>query len=181
MINRTMMYAIIGISLFAVSGIAYAAFTSSIYINGNASAGTMTLQWNGSGFTNGAGTYSTCDWSSNTGTSVTLTVSNLSPGDSCTAYAYVTDTGSLPATSASSSLSSPTNVCNYIGATNCFYVYDSMGLNSETGSSGSASGNPLIAPSGNYGYSITVALPSGSTIQSLSGSFTITITGSVGS
>jgi hypothetical protein len=180
MISKTVLYAVIGISLFAVSGIAYATFTSSITINGTATAGTLNLYVQGA--SGGTGTYSSCSWSNNEGSSITLTVSNLSPGDSCSATATIENSGSLPSTSETSSLTSSSGpICTSSGQTNCFEITDNMGLNSETGSGGTSS-SPIDANNANsFTYVVTVSMPAGSTQQGISASFTITFTGSVGS
>jgi len=185
MMTKTTVVSLFALSLLALTGIGYATFTSAVTINGTASAGNLNLQFYS--FTNGVSSsgYGSCDWSANTGTTVTLTVSNLAPGDSCTAYSNIYDTGSLPTTSMSATIGGPwSNICLSGSQLNCFAVYDTYGINTPAGTlTSSTSGSPLIQAGGasSVAYNVEVVYVSGSTTQSLSGSFTITITGSVGS
>jgi len=176
MMTKTTVVSLFAISLLALTGVGFAAFTYSINVVGSASAGTLVI-----GFANPAtpGTTSNggaCSFSG-TGDSTVLTVSNLAPGDVCTATITVANTGTLPTASETTSLSAPVNVCTSPG-TNCFYVYDNLGLQSWTGANGAGGAVPV---SGTFGYSVSVELAPGSTVQSEGGSFTITVTGSIGS
>ena len=173
MMTKTTVVSLFAISLLALTGVGFAAFTSSIYVYGTAGAGTLAVQFNnpatpGTSTPSGAGT---CGFSG-TGGSTSFTASNLAPGDICTATITVYNTGSLPTTSETTSLSAPVNVCN--GA-NCFYVSDSLGLQSWTATNGF--GGP-VGIGGSFVYSVSVQLDPGSTVQSESGSFTITLTAS---
>ena len=179
MMTKTTVVSLFALSLLALSGIGYAAFTSTIYVSGSASAGTLILNFAnpatpGTSTPTGVGT---CAFSG-TGGSTTFTVSNLAPGDSCEAYITITNSGTLPTSSESTSLSGLTNICWGSEPVNCFVVEDTLGLNSATTATGS--GGP-VGVGGSFSYGVLVALSPGSTTQSESGSFTISVTGSVGS
>ena len=97
------------ITLVAVGGMGFAAFTSTATINATATTGSINLAWTPVGTPNvGAGTliltntsYTTCT-SSVTSSLVTITAGNLAPGDSCTISTtyglLLSNTGSIPAT-----------------------------------------------------------------------------------
>ena len=183
------MVSLFAISLLALTGIGYATFTSAVTINGTASAGNINLYYysfSGAASSSPSG-YGTCSWSGNTGTSVSLSYSNMVPGDSCAQTVNVEDTGTLPILSLKSTISGSPPFCQPASTTNCITVTDTLGLNTytstpATASTGSTTGAPLIPASGagSYAYTVTIAYPSGSTSQSFSGTFTITLTGSIG-
>ena len=176
MMTKTTVVSLFAISLLALTGVGFATFTSSIYVNGSASAGTLVLGFTTPATPGATSNGGSCTFSG-TGGSTTLTVSNLAPGDICTATITVANSGSLPSASETTSLSGLTNVCTSPG-TNCFYVYDNLGLQSWTGANGAGGTVPV---SGSFVYSVSVQLAPGSTVQSESGSFTITLMGSIGS
>ena len=188
MMTKTTIVSLFALSLIALTGIGYATFTSTATINGNASAGTLTLAM--SNFNGGTSTPSgagSCGWSSYLAgppASVTLTVSNMAPGDSCSAWLTINNVGSLPMTSESSTFAATTGFfcVNGVLTTNCFYVTDSLStpLNSFYGQSGSQAST--VASGGTFSpYVVTVYYASGSTLQGQSATFTVTFTGSVGS
>jgi hypothetical protein len=89
------------VSVIAVAGIGYAAFTSSIALNASASAGTLSIQWVGPGSppTTTTNPNVTCSVVL-TPTLVTMTVGGLFPGQSCTmtlGSVIVENTGTLGA------------------------------------------------------------------------------------
>jgi hypothetical protein len=176
MMTKTTIASLFALSLLTLSGVGYATFTSSITVTGAASAGSLVL-----GFANPATSGTTANGGScsfsGTGASTSLTISNLAPGDICTATITVSNSGSLPSSSETTALSGLTNVCTSV-TYNCFYVYDNLGLQSWTNTNGA--GGPIGA-GGSFVYVVNVQLAPGSTQQSESGSFTITLTGSVGS
>lgn len=172
---------VLAISVLALAGgLGYATFTSTVTVAGSAQAGTLALGFAGSPYLS-SGTTSptgagTC-YFSGTGGSTTLTVTNMAPGDTCSATITLENSGSLPTASETTTISG-TQLCTGSFNYNCFVVTDSLGLNSYYATNGA--GGP-IASGGTYGYSVTVTLASGSTQQSESGTFTISVTGSVGS
>lgn len=191
MFTKTTLVSLLAISLIGLTGLGYATFTATVNTSANASAGTLYLGT--SGWTGGTTTpigAGTCSWSNSQNGSptspatVTLTVTNMAPGDSCTASLTIDNLGSLPMTSESSSFSAGGGYfCTNGGyQTNCFYAVDSLAnpLNSYWGTSGSQSST--VAAGGVFTpYSITVYYASGSTDQGESASFTLSFTGSVGS
>jgi len=182
MMTKTTVVSLFALSLLALTGIGYAAFTSNITITGTASAGTLQVQFaspvtsSGSPATSTPSGVGSC-YFTGLGSSTTLTVTNMDPGDSCTAYVTVANTGTLPTSSETTSLSGATNVCvpTSTAPYNCFTVTDSLGLNSYTAANGA--GGP-VASGSSFGYTVTVQLPSTATAQGLGGSFTITLTAS---
>ena len=181
MMTKTTVVSLFALSLLALTGVGYAAFTSSITVNGTASAGTLSIAFTTPANTAGYGTSTpsgvgSCSFSG-TGASTTLTVSNMDPGDTCTADITVANTGSLPTSSEATSLSGAPEACVPTSTSpyNCFTISDNLGLNSYTGASGSGG---AVASGGSFTYTVSVALPSTATTQGLSGSFTITLTAS---
>jgi hypothetical protein len=171
---------VLAITVLALAGgLGYAAFTSTITVNGSAQAGTLTLGFNvpvTTGTTNPTAA-GTC-YFSGTGGSTTLTVTNMAPGDTCTATITVQNSGTLP-TSSETTTASGSYLCAGAIVTDCYVITDNLGLNSYFGTPGS--GGALAANTGSFVYSATVTLPAGSTTQSSASSFTISITGTVGS
>jgi len=186
MITKTMMVSLFALSLLALSGVGFAVYSASVTINGTASGGTLVLgtsSWaSGTTTPTGAGSCAWSDYVAGSPATITLTVTNMAPGDSCTASLHIDNLGTLPMTSESTTFAGVTGYfCTSGGyTTNCFFVTDSLGLQSYVGSNGA---NGLtVSPGGSYpgGYWVTVTYASGSTVQSESASFTITFTGSVG-
>ena len=168
----------------AVGGIGFATFTSSVTINGQAAAGTVNLQFDHGYATSSTPSGATCTvvFPSITPPSPTVhaLASNLAPGQYCTFTLEVKNYGTLPATSEASSYTFVSgNICNSVGQTNCIWVQDQIGLDTEAGAAGSAS--TTISAGGTYDYTFYMTLPSGSTDQSTALSITIALTGSVGS
>ncbi len=169
------------IAVVAVGGVAFASFTSSVTVHANASAGTIVLKFDGtnSGSSTPSGATCTIAFPSSPPTQVaTVTASNLAPGQYCTFNLEIANYGTLPATTESTVLS-PTGgtICNSAAlTTNCIFVQDNLGLNSETPIGGS--GSTTIPAGGTFPYILYATLPSGSTDQTTHASFDITFTGS---
>lgn len=177
MMTKTTVVSLFAISLLALTGVGFAAFTSSIYVYGSASAGTLAIEFAnpatpGTSTPTGDGS---CSFSG-TGGSTTLTVSNMVPGDTCTATITIYNDGTVPTGSETTSITGGP-YCNTPGQLDCFYVIDSLGLNSEVGSGTGGA----IGVGGTYGYSVTVGFPGGSTNPATSASFTLAVTASAGS
>jgi hypothetical protein len=90
------------IAVVAVGGIGFAQFTTSAYLSGNASAGTLgPLTWSNVGETTLSSTYVTCTvtigTTTNTSDTLEVTVGNLAPGDYCMFSADLNNGGSIPA------------------------------------------------------------------------------------
>jgi hypothetical protein len=180
MMTKTTVVSLFALSLLVLTGVGYAAFTSTITVTGTASAGTLALSFTtpattGTSTPTGAGS---C-YFSGTGSTTTLTVTNLAPSDTCYATITVYIGGTLPATSLATTITGAVPpLCWGSTPANCFVVTDTLGLNSGTGTDGAWSGT--LASGTSFVYGVTVGLSAFSTTQSLSGSFTIYLTGSVG-
>ncbi|MGI0128730.1 MAG: hypothetical protein ACREEC_01010 [Thermoplasmata archaeon] len=181
--KRLLLGVVAMIAVVAVGGIGFAAYTSSATVYGSASSGNLALAFDYGNPT--GGTYANCAVFDLIGNTVHISATDLSPGDSCSVTLGVINNGSLPATSEATSFGFTSgSVCNSLGQMNCIQVTDNLGvqgLNTETGLGGID--NKGIAGGGGLypgNYKVTVTEPSGSTDQSLTLSYTITFTGSVG-
>jgi hypothetical protein len=162
-----------------VGGMAFATFSSSVTINGSATAGTLTLNFDGSYSSSSTPSGAVCTISE-TPTVATITATTLQPGQYCTFNLEVKDVGTLPATSEKSAITPLSgSECTSGGQIDCIWVQDGIGLNTETGAGGSDSTN--IAAGGTYAYTMYTTLPAGSTIQTTTFSFSVSLTGFVGS
>jgi hypothetical protein len=181
--SRLVLAMVAAVAIVAVGGIGFAAFTASVYVDGSGAAGSVALSFTSNPYGTAASSPAgaTCAIQSYGGSTGTITVaaSNLEPGQYCTFTLSVQNVGTLPITSETSTYAYVSgSVCNSGGQMNCIWVSDGIGLNTETGTSGSDS--TTIPVSGEYTYILYVELPGGSTIQSTALSFTITLTGSAG-
>lgn len=111
MFAKTTIVSLLTFSLLALGSVGYAAFTSTVTVTGNATAGTLTINFvNSDGTTATSGAYT----SSYTGTtddpevvctsvvtttSLTITVTKLDPGDTCTVTYYIKNFGTVKADS----------------------------------------------------------------------------------
>jgi len=170
------------LAVVIVAGTGFAAFTATATVNGRASAGTVDLAIVsavtgscGAFFgqqSPGAGNISFTNLNE-ARTSVTLTVSNLTPSAFCLASVQLENTGSVPV-NLSLALSTPgvSGVCAFL-AYNCFEVFTSSGITegiiwfaeSPTGSTPTSSLPNIVtlAPGGIYTDNIGVGIPSTST------------------
>jgi hypothetical protein len=104
MMTKTMVVSLFALSLLALTGIGYAAFTSSIIMNGSGNAGTLSIVWGNSVSTaaydesGNAISYATCTYSGAGTTTLTLSANNLGPGDYCIFRTTITNTGTIPGT-----------------------------------------------------------------------------------
>lgn len=183
--NRLLIAMVAAVAIVAVGGIGFAAFTSSVTVNGSATVGTITLEFASNPYGTGSSTPSgaTCTVGSYVGTVTTISIaaSNLEPGQYCTFSLTVTNAGSLPAISESSSFSATSGTyCSTSGQINCIWVQDNLAspINSETGTYTGSGTTTIPASGGTFTYTIYTTLPSGSTDQTTSLGFTISLTGS---
>lgn len=163
--NRTMLYSVIGIVLLATTGIAYAAFTSTATANYSGSAGTLNLSFTsvgtvttseGGSMTNPSngpttpvpgGPFGTCSVTINNAGQLVIQFTNAAPGDECTFSGTFTNTGTLPAATIginyTMTQSYPHNAqtCNAItGDGNCLWYPNDW----IQGSSGSPTGSGVL-------------------------------------
>ena len=182
MTSKLLLGVIAMVAVVAVGGIGFATYSSSITVTGSANSGSLDIAFYT--YSDSVGAYAQCTVTSLSGSVAEVSVSDLSPGDSCTITLGVANYGSLPATSESSQLSATGNLCASPSAYNCIGVEDNLNdgnLNSEYNTQGYG---VLGIPAGGgvlpgY-YILTIYEPSGTT-QAVSLSFTITFTGYVGS
>lgn len=177
----------VAVAVFAalvVAGVGFAAFTSSVYINGSATAGTEELEIISI-------SHPTCSVPANglsgtyVGNTAYFNASGLYPGGpSCTANIVVKNVGSLPAW-LNSSLSYVYGTCSGGSPSppNCYEYYDSTGISLTTTSdvtTGSAGVSNPIAPGSTYTDSVTFSIPAGATGVVPTATVDETITGSWG-
>jgi hypothetical protein len=183
--SRLVLVMVAAVAIVAVGGIGFAAFTSSVTVNGTASAGNIVLEFASNPYGTGASTPSgaTCTLQTYGGTTTTISISasNLAPNQYCSFVLTITNAGSLPANSESSLFTASSgSYCSSSGEINCIWVQDSLSpspLNSETGVY-TGSGTTVIPAGGTLTYTIYTTLPAGSTDQSTSLGFSISLTGS---
>lgn len=183
MAKRLILGLVAMIAVLVVGGVGFATYTSSVTVYGAGSSGNVHLAFDYSGVT--GGTYAVCAVTHLSGATVHVTATDLSPGDSCHATLGVINNGTLPATSEATVFNYVSGtVCTSLTQVDCINVQDNLGvhqLNTAAGTSGS--GVTTIAAGGGLfpgNYVLTISEPTGSTSQSLSLSFTVTFTGSVG-
>jgi len=160
------------VAVVAVGGVGFAAFTTSAYINGNASAGTFSLYWSPAGAPYGSAAYNTCSSSISTTTNSSDTLNvvagNLAPGDYCTFQASLVDGGSLPG-----------NVYDAVtalgGSCNWFYV-DNFGSHNAPPVPETPRGPLAIAPGSPIAYSAQFGLGSGQGNGCQDATLTVTLT-----
>ena len=103
MVRKWMVGLVAAIAVISVGGVGFAAFTSTVSIQLNATAGSLNIEWIGpsSPAMTGTNTWDKCI-ASLTAKALTITAGNLAPGDVCTLPAsdgvFVTNTGSIPGT-----------------------------------------------------------------------------------
>jgi len=90
------------VAVVAVGGIGFAAFSTTAYIHGSSSAGTLgPLTWSNLGTPSGTNSYDQCSVSTGTklpwSATLNLSAQNLAPGDQCTFSADLNNGGSIPA------------------------------------------------------------------------------------
>jgi predicted ribosomally synthesized peptide with SipW-like signal peptide len=164
LMTRTTVVSLLAISLLALTGISYAAFTSTATANVNATAGNINLVWNNVVVDGTTVPYANCGVGSLGYNSITLTVSAIEAGDGgCLYDMQLLNSGNVPANSITPSPASGT----YFGAYNCFTIsYSSVPA--------------ALGPGGNawlyLRVSIDASQPTG--CQSQTGSIAVTFTGS---
>jgi hypothetical protein len=177
--NRLVLAMVAVVAIVAIGGIGFAAFTSTVTVNGSAAAGNLVLEFASNPYGTGASTPSgaTCSVQAYGGTTTTISVSasNLAPNQYCTFTLTVTNAGSLPANSETSLFSATSGTyCSTSGQINCIWVQDNLAPSPlYTGS-----GTTAIPAGGTFTYVIYTTLPAGSTDQTTSLGFTISLTGS---
>jgi len=173
--KRWLMGLVAVVAFVAVGGLGFAAFTTSAYINGSASAGTFQLQWQGPASGTPSAYYNTCPTpyattTTNSSDTLVLSAGNLAPGDYCVFTAQLVDIGTLPGNS-------------YDFVSTDAYSGCSWFLTDNFGGHHNPPETPLgpigIAPGSPISYSATLGLSGGqgNGCQSAWLTFTVTVTG----
>ena len=171
----------------AVAGVGFAAFSSSVYLNGTASAGTVSLTISGfysppPGCASPSGSptaiYPAGPAPSNT---VYFNVSGLFPGGpSCSIDFYIKNIGTLPAMINSTATYYATT-CSPTISVDCYQFFDSTGINLAGGSyTGGGTSSYVILPGATLLVSATFSIPAGSTYVNGNAAVDVTYTGSWG-
>ena len=174
------------VAVFTVVGTGYAAFASSAYLNGSASAGTLgPLVWGPEPGAGGYESYNVCTvtvgTTTQTGDTLFLTASNLAPGDICSYGDSLANLGSLPAVAGEVVTHSSGGLCSALAYGDNFFspsiVLGPGGQTSPLTHSISANGGIPLQWEGFVHF-----LPnSGNGYSGQSCAFTITLTASAGS
>ena len=113
-----MAVSLFALSLLAVTGIGYAAFTATATATVNATAGNLSLQWTANSVDVGSDGYATCAPSGG-GSAITETVSTIYPNSNgCIFNVTIQNNGNVPANTIT--VSPPAGTV--FGAYNCFAV-----------------------------------------------------------
>lgn len=171
------------ITVVAVAGVGFSAFTTTAIVNGNATAATVSLTVAPGGYTgcwwlNNGSTYyeGTITQTAVSSSQVTFTVGNLIPGTYCGGFVYVTNGGSVEL-NLTNTLTG-TGLCTPTVTTNCYWVTGVGGaLNSAAGYW--SYNNPTLYP-GVYFDNYYIGIPAGSTTAPATGSFTATYVATAG-
>ena len=173
MITKTMMVSLFALSLLALTGIGYAAFTSTVTANITATGGTLTLEWNTPAVDVSSASYANCGYTYGVSTT-TFTVSAIAPGDAgCWYDLSVYNAGNVPATTlipGGGGAFGGSDAGDYGLA--CFYA-----------AFVSAPAGPLNPSTSSGTFYLHVYIPSGHTdaCQGFTASTTATLEGTVGS
>jgi hypothetical protein len=179
--NRLVLALVAAVAIVAVGGIGFATFTTSAYIGGSGTAGTVVLEWSGATATFCSGGYNT--YSTGYGSFVNpddtlyLAAGALAPGDYCTFMAYLNNAGSLPLTVTGGGVSA-------LSGSGCPVIYYGDNINGGGGAGSPfgtyASSSPGISPSGSFTFyaSIGLGASAGDAYQGTGCTFTVTFTGS---
>ena len=164
--KKAIVTSLFAISLLALTGIAWAAYTSPVYINGTATAGSVSISYvTNSQTVDGTGAASAnCAAQIVDSTHLTLGMGTIAgmpaaPGDVCGFGVKITNTGTLPALVTES----------FTGSIAPFTYTDNIATHT---------GSLYILPGGTFVYSSTMTLPAAATTgQGSTVTFSITITG----
>lgn len=172
-------------TIVAVAGVGFSAFTATAYVNGTATAATvgltvapdanfpMSCSWMDTGAPDANASITITEVSS---TQVNIVASGLVPGVACNGVIWVNNTGSV-ALNLTNTLTPGAGICAPSASDNCIdvtgvYTIDPLyGVYSYN--------NPILTP-GSYQDPYTVYIPDGFTMAPASASFTFTYVGTAG-
>lgn len=171
------------LTVLLVAGTGFAAFTTTVSVQGSASAGTLgPFYWGATPTSNGFGTYSACSDSTSTTHSsddtLNVVATNLAPGDLCGYSADLYNPGSLPAYVNETLSSTSGSLCAELDfSSNGFTPGVTIGAGGQTGST-----NYLVPANGHIPWGGTIYLPSTADDSVMGGTctFTVSVTGSAG-
>lgn len=200
--QRRVIALVAGIAVLMATGVGFAAFTSSVYVNATASAGSVNLEFVSATTSSSppvsAGSAATCSESMVSpspygdeyeSSSLNFAVSNMAPGNTCGyqyIVAYIMNFGTLPATISETPSNCLVNgVPSTIGSVpndgtgeqaytcGAFYITDTIYAGFFPGT---------LAPGGSAYYIVFITFPSGTgnSAQGQSVGLTLTITGTAG-
>jgi len=166
------------VAVVAVGGIGFAAFTTSAYVQGSATAGTFgPLYWT-HGDPTSTESFDQCSATIgtmfNTSDTLTLSAGNLAPGDFCGFQAHLHNAGTIPANVYAEITAATGNAC---GVT---YMYDTFAPTGE--SLGVTTAPQAIGAGGSLFYQASLGIGSdaGNWAQGQNCTFTVTFSATVG-
>ena len=177
--NRWLVAVAALVAVVAVGGIGFATFTANAYVNGNAQAGYLQLQWGPEPTTTPSAYYVACTavvgQTNTAGDTLTVTATNLAPGDSCTFADTLNDIGSLPANTYAQLQNPVYSGCGDWFADDNYGAHSNPPLETPLGPIAIQPGSPIP-------YSLTFGLSSGNAgCQNSAITFQIIITATAGS
>jgi hypothetical protein len=182
--SKTFAFGLVIVAVLTMVGTGYAAFSTSGYLRGSASAGTIgPLTWGAGPTSTGYGSNDVCNAVVGTtnvaGDTLFITADKLLPGDYCTFGDTLTlSGGSLPANTTAVVTSSSGGLCAVL------HYGDSFFSHSIVLGSGGQVGNVwhVIQPGHSMNWAGTISLPgnTGNAYQGLGCSFVVTLTGAAG-
>jgi hypothetical protein len=181
---KAAMAGLVAVAILVTAGTGFAAFTSSSYLNGSTTAGTLgPLIW-GPSPTNSEsapslGCGATVGKTVIAGDTLQLTATNLDPDEECTYEDTINNMGSLPATATEQVTYASGTLCAVlVFQDNFFSPATTIGTGGQTG----ATTNTIpTGPAFVWGGDIRLAESVSNTYQDTSCSFTVTLTGTAGS
>ncbi len=185
MVKRSLLTIGVIVAVVGMSGIGFASFATSAFLNGSATAGTLgPLTWSNLGTPTTSASYNTCTVSTsethNASDTLVVTVGNLAPGDYCTISGDLSNAGSIPANVYSEV------TCYAQTASGCTVtsLYDNFAPAPGAGESYNVVYGPITVTNGApLAYSAEIQLSSGigNSYQGSTCTFTVAFTATAGS
>ncbi len=185
MVKRSLLTIGVIVAVVGMSGVGFASFATSAFLNGSATAGTLgPLTWSNLGTPTMSNSYVTCSVSTsqthNASDTLVVTVGNLAPGDYCMFTGTLSNAGSIPANVYSEV------TCYSQSGSGCTVtsLYDNFAPAPGAGESYGVTYGPITVTNGApLAYSGEVQLTSGigNAYQGSVCTFTVTFTATAGS
>lgn len=173
------------LAILVTAGTGFAAFSSSAYVNGSASAGSLgPLVWGASPTNSLSAPGITCADSvtttSTTDDTLLLSAGNLAPGEECTYADTLSNLGTLPATATEQVTSASGALCAVlIFQDNFFSPPTTIGTGGQTGTTTNTI-SPTPGPVLVWGGDIRLSATAGNVYSLTTCTFLITLTGTAG-